>query len=98
MRNVLSGGHDRRSAVALYDAAGELIDANRDPELAALMLEDYLKSSAKTEEAPSFVAHLRLAKLKQQSGDAAAAAKEQAAALALAHSYKPAQNRQTSSQ
>ena len=42
--------------------------SNRDPALAAKMLEDYLAGSAKTEEAPAFVAHDRLAQLKQQLG------------------------------
>jgi hypothetical protein len=54
------------------------------------MLEDYLAGSAKTEEAPAFVAHTWLAHLKQQFGDTAAASRERAAALALAHEYKPA--------
>jgi hypothetical protein len=35
---------------------------------------------------------LRLARLKEQLGDATAANREQAAALALAHEYKPAQD------
>jgi hypothetical protein len=56
------------------------------------MLEEYLAGSAKSEEAPAFVAHTRLARLKQQLGDAAAANRERAAALALAHEYKPAQD------
>ncbi|MGA3262421.1 MAG: hypothetical protein ABSC47_00065 [Terracidiphilus sp.] len=82
---------DMHSSVALFDGAGVLTEANRDPELAARMLEDYLAGSAKTEEAPAFVAHYRLAQLKEQFGDAAAADRERAAALALAHDYRPAQ-------
>jgi len=94
MHNVLSAAaHDRRGPSALYDAAGELIEANRDPALAASMLEQYLKNSPKTEEAPAFIAHSRLASLRQQLGDTAAAAQERAAALALAHTYKPAPDR-----
>ncbi len=84
--------HDRRAAVALYDAAGLLIDSNRDPALAASLLDDYLSSPSKTEEAPAFIAHLRLARLKQQLGDPAAAAQERATALAMAHDYKPTQD------
>ena len=57
------------------------------------MLDAYLASTAKTEEAPAFVAHIRLARLKEQVGDTAAANREQAAALALAHDYKHAQDR-----
>jgi len=93
MHSVLTTvAHDRRGVVALYDAAGLLIDANRDPTLAATMLDEYLKSPSKTEEAPAFIAHLRLARLKQQLGDPASAARERAAALALAHEYKPTQD------
>jgi tetratricopeptide (TPR) repeat protein len=82
---------DKRSALALYDGASLLIESNRDPALAAKMLDDYLNGSVKTEDAPAFVAHLRLARLKEQLGDAGAASRERATALALAHDYKPAQ-------
>jgi hypothetical protein len=54
------------------------------------MLESYLSSQYKTEEAPAFEAHLRLARLKKQMGDMAGAKRELAAALELAHDYKPA--------
>lgn len=87
-----SATRDRRAGVALYNGASVLIKTNRDPARAAKMLEDYLAGSVKTEEAPAFVAHTRLAQLKAQLGDAAAASRERAAALALAHEYKPAQN------
>jgi len=91
LRSVLAAtAHDKRAAVALYDGAGVLTESNRDPALAAKMLDDYLAASAKTEEAPAFIAHIRLARLKQQLGDPAAANRERAAALALAHDYKPA--------
>ena len=73
-------GADKNAGVALYDGAGVLIAANRDPALAAKMLEDYLAGSSKTEEAPAFIAHIRLARLKQQLGDAAGAKREFAAA------------------
>lgn len=81
---------DKSSAVALYDGAGVLTEANRDPQFAAKMLADYLASSSKTEEAPAFEAHVRLARLKKQLGDTAGAQREKAAALTLAHDYKPA--------
>jgi len=84
--------HDRRGGVALYDGAGLLTESNRDPALAATMLDDYLTGSSKTEEAPAFIAHFRLARLKQQLGDPAAAERERTAALALAREYKPAQD------
>jgi tetratricopeptide (TPR) repeat protein len=83
--------HDKHATVALYDGAGLLIESKRDPALAANMLEDYLASSSKTEEAPAFIAHIRLARLKIKLGDPAAADRERSAALALAHDYKPAQ-------
>jgi predicted Zn-dependent protease len=88
---VSAAARDKHAGVALYDGASVLTRANRDPELAAKMLEEYLTGSAKTEEAPAFVAHHRLARLKEQLGDAAGAKREQAAAFALAHEYKPAQ-------
>ena len=89
---VSAAERDKRAGVALYDGASVLTGANRDPELAAKMLEEYLAGSAKTEEAPAFVAHARLARLKLQLGDAAAANRERTAALALAHEYRPAQD------
>jgi tetratricopeptide (TPR) repeat protein len=79
---------------ALYDGASLLTETHRDPALAAKMFDDYLAGSAKTEEAPAFVAHLRLARLKDQLGDPAAASRERAAALALANEYKPAEGAQ----
>jgi Flp pilus assembly protein TadD len=84
--------HDKQAAVSLYDGAGLLIESNRNPSLAASLLEDYLASSSKTEEAPAFIAHIRLARLKIKLGDAAAADRERSAALGLAHEYKPAQD------
>jgi len=81
---------DKHASVALYDGASLLTKTNRDPARAAKMLEDYLASNAKTEEAPAFVAHTSLARLKAQLADSAGASRERAAALALAHEYKPA--------
>ena len=81
---------DKRATVALYSGAALLIQTKRDQERAAKMLEEYLTGSVKSEDAPAFVAHIWLARLKQEFGDAAAAGRERAAALALAHEYKPA--------
>ena len=81
---------DKHAGVALFDGASLLIKTNRDPARAAKMLEEYLAGNSKTEEAPAFVAHTRLARLKAQLGDGAGASRERAAALALAHEYKPA--------
>lgn len=83
---------DPRAGVALYDAAGVLIRSQREPALAARMLENYLNGPGRSEEAPAFVAYIRLARLKQQLGDAAGAEQARAEALALAHDYAPAQD------
>jgi len=88
---VNAAERDKHAGAALYDGAGVLSEANRDPALAARMLEDYLASSSKTEEAPAFEAHFRLARLKAQLGEAGSAQRERVAALALAHDYKPEQ-------
>ncbi len=87
---VTAAAKDRQAGFALYDGAGVLVESNRDPALAAKMLEDYLAGSSKSEEAPVVEAHVRLAKLKKQLGDVAAAQRERVAALQLAHDYKPA--------
>jgi tetratricopeptide (TPR) repeat protein len=86
---VAAAARDKQSGVGLYDGAGILIETNRDPSLAAKMLEDYLAGASKSEEAPAFVAHARLGRLKQQMGDAAGARQEFAAATAMAHEYNP---------
>ena len=87
-----AAAHDKRGGAALYDGAGLLIETKHDSALAASMLEEYLGGAAKSEEAPAFIAHLRLARLKEQLGDAAAAEHERTAALAMAHGYRPAQD------
>ena len=93
IRNAASAGaKDRTAGVALYDGAGVLIRARRDQELAAKMLQDYLAGDSKTEEAPAFIAHYRLARLLDQLGDHAGAQREQAAGYALAHDYHPQQD------
>lgn len=93
VHNILATAlHDKHASVTLYDGAGLLTESNRDPALAATLLEDYLAGPSKTEEAPAFIAHIRLARLKQELGDPAAADRERVAALALAHEYIPAQS------
>jgi tetratricopeptide (TPR) repeat protein len=82
---------DKNAAVAFYEWASVLTGANRDLALAAKMLEDYLASPTKSEEAPAFVAYNRLAKLKEKLGDPAAAEQDRTQAQALAHDYKPSQ-------
>jgi tetratricopeptide (TPR) repeat protein len=82
---------DNRATVALYDCAGVLIEARRNPQAAGKMLQEYLSSSSKTDEAPAFEAWLRLAKLEDELGDKAAAQRDRNAALALARGYSAAQ-------
>ena len=89
---IAAAAKDRNSAVAYFDGAGVLIAAKRNPSLAATMLEDYLSSPAMTEEAPAFIAHIRLSRLKQQLGDAAGAQSELAAAAAMAKEFEPSQD------
>lgn len=98
MENAVQNGktaadRDRQhSAVALFNGASVLMKVNRNLPLAIRMLQEYLASADQTEEAPGFVAHTWLAKLYSQQGDTAAAARERSAALALASTYKPAQD------
>lgn len=89
---VTAAERDKYAGVPLFDGASLLLEANRNLPLAAKMLEEYLAGSAKTEEAPAFVAYTRLARVKERLGDRAAAEREQAAALSLASEYKPAQD------
>lgn len=81
---------DKEHDTALPNGAWVLIRANREPQLAIQMMESYLASSKKTEEAPAFVIHTDLGRLKKQLGDTAAAQREYAAAIALASDYKKA--------
>jgi tetratricopeptide (TPR) repeat protein len=90
--DVGAAERDKRAGVALYDGASVLTRAGRDPELAAKMLQDYLAGPVKAEEAPAFIAHARLARLKEELGDPVAANQERAEAMALAHEYSPGQD------
>lgn len=87
---VKAAKRDRSAGVALFNGASVLTRVNRNPALAAEMLEDYLNGPAKTEEAPAFVAHTRLARLLAELGDRDGARKQRDEALALAHDYRPA--------
>lgn len=87
----IAAERDKRASVALYNGANVLRTSNRDTPRAAKMLEEYLASTGKTEDAPAFVAHTWLSRLDEQLGDSAGASRERAAALVLAQEYKPAQ-------
>lgn len=89
---VAAAGKDKHSALAYYNGAGILTRANRKPEQAIKFYETYLASSDKTEDGPAFDALIKLSKLRTKTGDAAGAARDRSAALALAHDYKPAQD------
>jgi tetratricopeptide (TPR) repeat protein len=82
------------SGVAFYDGAGVLIAASRNPTLAETMLEDYLAGSSISEEAPAFIAHIRLGRLKQELGDTAGAQSELVMAAAMAKEFNPSQDPQ----
>ena len=88
---VAAAAKAKDTGVPLYDGAGVLIEANRNPSLAAQMLENYLSGSSLSEEAPAFIAHIWLSRLKQQLGDAAGGQSELAAASAMAHEFDRAQ-------
>lgn len=83
--------HDWNSGAALYDAASILMETNRNPVLAVAMMKAYLADPGKTEEGPAFEAYLRLARLQQRLGDADDAVRDRTQALALAHTYRRAQ-------
>lgn len=83
---------EKHSAIAYANGAGILARANRSPELAIKLYTTYLASPDKSEEAPAFEVFTKLARLREKNGDHAGAQHDQAAALALAHDYKPAQD------
>ncbi len=81
---------DTTAGVALFNGSSVLMESHRNAPLAVKMLEEYLNGFTKTEEAPAFAAHTRLARLLTELGDRSGAQEQRAAALALAHDYKPA--------
>lgn len=86
-----AAAHDRHAGEALVNGSSVLSRAKHNLDLAIQLCETYLSSSIKVEQAPAFDILIRLAKLRQQTGDAAGAQRDRSAALALAHDYKPAQ-------
>jgi len=75
---------------ALVDGAGILLRSGRDYPMAVRLLRRYLASST-VEEAPVFKARCMLGEVFEKQGDGAAAAEEYRAALAMANTYRPAQ-------
>ncbi|HUA97934.1 MAG TPA: hypothetical protein VMA34_06375 [Terracidiphilus sp.] len=86
---VAAATRDRAAGLAFFNGASVLVQAHREPALAAKMLEEYLAGPSLTEEGPAFVAHIWLAHLKMQLGDPAGARQDLIAAHALAGEYKP---------
>jgi tetratricopeptide (TPR) repeat protein len=84
------GQQEKHAAVALNNGASVLIKANRNLALAAKMLDAYLASPMKTEEAPAFTAHVQRARVAAKMGNTATAKRERDTALTLAKEYKPA--------
>ena len=72
-----------------YDAAELLLATDRDLPQAAQQMRAYIQGHTE-EAAPLFRAHFLLGEIMQKTGDAAQAAAEYKAALALASSYRPA--------
>jgi tetratricopeptide (TPR) repeat protein len=81
---------DKAKDSNIVDAASFLIDMNVEPELALKTLQQYLVSSAKSDDAPVVHVYVLIAKLLAASGDKAGAAAELNKALALASNYAPA--------
>jgi tetratricopeptide (TPR) repeat protein len=78
-------------SAAFVDGASLLFRTGRDPALAVRLLHRYIDSSSTVEEAPVFKAHYLLGEVLEKQGDRAAATEQYRAALAMAHSFRPAQ-------
>ncbi len=76
---------------SLADGAGMLLRTNHDVPLAIRLARRYLALPDTEEEAPAFKTHTVLGELLEKQGDPAGAAEEFRTALAMAHSYRPAQ-------
>jgi tetratricopeptide (TPR) repeat protein len=76
---------------ALLDGAGMLLRTGRGYPMGVRFLRTYAASSFTVEEAPVFKAYYVLGQLLERQGNGPGAAEQYRAALALAHSYRPAQ-------
>jgi tetratricopeptide (TPR) repeat protein len=79
---------DTQHGVASSDGASVLIRAGRDLPFARQLLEQYLASPNKSEDAPAFQTHVQLGKLLNSLGDALGAQQQFAAAVELAKDYQ----------
>jgi tetratricopeptide (TPR) repeat protein len=75
---------------ALMDGASLLLRTGRDYPLAIRLVRRYL-ASGPVEEWPAFKAHFLLGELLEKQGERDAAAEQYRAALAMAHTFAPAQ-------
>jgi tetratricopeptide (TPR) repeat protein len=75
---------------ALVDAAEILLRAQRDLPEAVQLLDGYLKSKSKVEQAPVFKVHYLLGTAQEKLGDKQSAAAEYRQALELANEFQPA--------
>jgi tetratricopeptide (TPR) repeat protein len=80
---------------ALTDGASTLVRVGREQKMAAEWMRQYLDGNALSEEAPAFVVHTHLGDLYKGQGDQQRAAREYAAARALASDYAGAQDGKT---
>jgi tetratricopeptide (TPR) repeat protein len=78
---------DKTHGPALVDGASTLILAKREAGLAEQWLREYLNGNSLSETAPAFAVHAELGDLLKEQGNAAAAAREFAAAHALSATY-----------
>ena len=78
---------DTNHGPPMVDGASTLINARREPLLAAEWLREYLGGNALSDTAPAFAVHAELGDLLKQQGDAQAADREFAAAHALSANY-----------
>jgi tetratricopeptide (TPR) repeat protein len=77
---------------ALVDAAGMLFRTSRDAPMAIRLLRRYIALPNTVEEAPVFKAHTLLGELLEKQGNRPAAEEEYRTALAMAHTFRQAQD------
>jgi len=79
---------DHQHGPALVQAATDLDESGRDPRTAIQWLNEYLASSAQSEDAPAFAVHAQLARLLENQGQEQEAQQQLAEVHALASGYR----------